>query len=74
VNYKIYSYSVLRSTSLDFQDKLPYVVAILEDQEGKRRSEFLHGYADGMTVNVNDPVVAEIGADGAEVFRLAAKS
>ena len=72
MGYKIYSYSVLRSTSLDFQDKVPYLAAILEDEQGKRTSEFVHGYVDGMTININDPVVAETGADGQKIFRLAA--
>jgi hypothetical protein len=72
VGYKIYSYSVLRSTSLDFQDKLPYLVAVLEDGQGNRRSEFIHGYEDGMTISINDPVAVETGADGAEIYKLAA--
>ena len=70
--YKIYSYSVLRSASLDFQDKVPYLVAVLEDEHGNRKSEFVHGYVDGMTIKINDPVLAETGADGTEIYKLAA--
>ena len=70
--YKIYSYTVLRSASLGFQDKAPYLVAVLEDEHGKRKSEFIHGYADGMTIKINDPVIAETGTDGTEIYKLAA--
>jgi len=71
MNYKIYSFAVMRSASLDFQDKVPYLTAILEDENGNRKSEFVHGYVDGMTININDRVVSEKGADGVEIYRIA---
>lgn len=70
MNCKIYTYTVTRNTSLDFQDKTPYLVAILEDDNGNKKSEFIHGYTDGMEIHINDPVVLEVDSNGNETHKL----
>lgn len=43
---KIYTYSIVYSTSEQFEDKVPYVTAILEDDEGVRFPSFVAGYTE----------------------------
>jgi len=49
---KIYTYSIINSTSADFVDKVPYVVAILEDAAGQKFASFIDGYKQGMDVAI----------------------
>lgn len=49
---KIYTYSIINSASADFVDKVPYVVAILEDAEGQKFASFIDGYKPGMEVAI----------------------
>ncbi|WP_123053898.1 OB-fold domain-containing protein [Clostridium sp. JN-1] len=49
---KIYTYTVINSASADFVDKVPYVVAILEDAAGTRFPSYVEGYKEGMDVSI----------------------
>lgn len=49
---KIYTFSVITSASADFVDKVPYVVAILEDSAGQRFASVVEGYNAGMDVTI----------------------
>lgn len=54
---KIYTYTVIRSSTEQFADKVPYVVAILE-KDGNRFTSFVDGYKDGMDVKIGQEVKA----------------
>ncbi len=67
---KIYSYTILHSSSEDFQDRTPYLIAILENDKGERVAGIVEGYSDGVTVEINMPVTSEIEEDGTAVYKL----
>jgi len=45
-NLKIYTYTIIRSASKEFKDRVPYCSAILEDGKGTRSVQMLEGYTD----------------------------
>lgn len=49
---KIYTYSILYSTFPAFTDKLPYVSALLEREDGTRFPCLLEGFEEGMEVKI----------------------
>ncbi len=49
---KIYTFSILYNTFESYEDKLPYVVAIVEDEEGNRYSANILNFQDGDKVEV----------------------
>lgn len=53
---KIYTYSVLSSSSQEFKDKVPYVAAILERSNGERFASLVDGYKDGATIAIGQAV------------------
>lgn len=55
-NPKIYTYSILYSTTEAFTAKLPYVTAILEAEDGSRFASLLEGYQSGMQVKIGQEV------------------
>lgn len=55
-NPKIYTYSILYSTFPIFTEKLPYVSAILEREDGVRFPSLLEGFTEGMEVNIGQEV------------------
>ena len=59
---KIYTYSILRSSTEAFADRLPYCSAILELEDGSHVAALLDGYVDGMTVEIGMEV-KNIGTD-----------
>ena len=52
----IYSYTVIRSSTEAFTSKLPYVVAVLENETGTRFTAFIEGYQDGMDIEIGRTV------------------
>lgn len=52
----IYTYSIVYSSSELFQDKTPYVTAILEEESGKRFPAFLGGYPEGKEIVMGQEV------------------
>lgn len=61
---KIFTYSILRSSTEAFADRLPYCSAILELEDGSHVAALLDGYVDGMTVEIGMEVKAIETADG----------
>lgn len=51
-NPRIYTYSVVFSSSEQFKDKTPYICAILEDDDGKRFASLVDGYKDGVDIAI----------------------
>lgn len=56
LNPRIYTFSILYSTTEAFIDKLPYVTAILETESGERFAALLEGYKSGSEVKVGQEV------------------
>jgi uncharacterized OB-fold protein len=69
---KIYAYSVLFSSSQDFKDKVPYVAAILERDDGERFASLVDGYKEGTKIAIGQEVVCT-GRDaaGKETYAIA---
>ncbi|MGE4528827.1 MAG: Zn-ribbon domain-containing OB-fold protein [Rhodospirillaceae bacterium] len=61
---KIYTYSVLMSSTEEFKDRVPYVCAILEGGDGVRFASLVEGYKPGMDVAIGQEVRAT-GKDAA---------
>lgn len=59
---KIYTYTILRSSTPAFIDKIPYCSSILESDDGSRFAALLDGYVDGMSIEIGR-VVKKIGND-----------
>ncbi len=53
---KIYTYSIIYNTFESYEDKIPYVVAVVEDEEGNRYGAYVEGYKEGMEIHVGDSV------------------
>lgn len=53
---KIYTFSILYSTFPAFTEKLPYVSALLENEDGTRFPSLLEGYVEGMEVKIGQEV------------------
>lgn len=66
---KIFTYSILRSSTEAFADRLPYCSAILELEDGSHVAALLDGYIDGMTVEVGMEVKA-VETDGGISYKL----
>lgn len=49
---KIYTYSILYNTFEAYADKTPYVVAIVEDEEGKRQAAYIENYTPDQKVEI----------------------
>ncbi len=48
---KIYTFTIINSTTEAFKDKTPYTVGILEDDK-HRFASFIEGYEEGLEVKV----------------------
>jgi uncharacterized OB-fold protein len=65
----IYTYTVIRSSTIDFKDKTPYVAGIVESEEGKIAA-LIEGYQEGMPISIGQTVVfSHLDAKGNKVFR-----
>lgn len=53
---KIYTYSILFSSSEEFQDKVPYLSAILEMDDGQRFASLIEGYRPDMEIRIGQEV------------------
>lgn len=49
---KIYTYSILYNTFEEYAGKVPYVVAIVEDEDGKRQAAFIENYTPDQKVEI----------------------
>ena len=61
---KIFTYSILRSSTEAFADRLPYCSAILELEDGSHVAALVDGYVDGMTVEIGMEVEAVESPEG----------
>ena len=67
---KIYTYTIVRSASEDFVDKVPYAIAVLEDQNGKKFSSRIEGYKENMNVAVGHEVsFLEFDQAGSPIYK-----
>lgn len=55
-NPTIYTYSIIYSTTEAFTHKLPYVSAILEQEDGSRFASLLEGYKEGIEIKIGNKV------------------
>lgn len=53
---QIYSYSIIYVSSEEFRKDIPYVVAILEDENKTRFPAKVIGYCESKKVNIGDQV------------------
>ena len=68
---KIYTYSILFSTSEEFKDKVPYICAILEKSNGERFASLVNGYEAGKEVKIGQEVTCKgQDADGKAVYSI----
>jgi len=67
---KIYSYTIVHTFTVDFQNRTPYVCAVLEDENGDRKSCILEGYVTGIPVEIGMEVKEISGLDGSATYSL----
>ena len=67
---KIFTYSILRSSTEAFADRLPYCSAILELEDGSHVAALVDGYVDGMTVEIGMEVKKVEATDGTVAYSL----
>jgi uncharacterized OB-fold protein len=53
---KIYTYSIVYVPSTEFKEQAPFIVTVLEDQEGNRFPAQIAGYDETLKVNIGDEV------------------
>lgn len=65
---KIYSYAIVHTSTIAFQDRTPYVCAILEDENGNRESCILEGYTEKTSVGIGMEVEKTPGPNGSTIY------
>lgn len=66
---QIYTYSIINSAAAEFADKVPYVVALLENEADGRFAAFIKGYKPEMQITIGQEVeFAEKDQTGKEVY------
>lgn len=67
---KIYTYSIIYTASLDFADKVPFAVAVVESQENGRFMTFVEGYEEGKKIEVGMEVeFSRMNQDGNPIYK-----
>lgn len=67
---QIYTYSIIYSASLDFAEKVPFVVAVLENQEDDRFMSYIEGYEKGQEIEIGTEVeFLKLNDDGNPIYR-----
>lgn len=67
---KIYTYSIVYSAAEAFQEKTPYVVAVVEDSENNRRLVRVEGYNEAIPVSIGMEVdLLQIDEAGNPVYK-----
>lgn len=64
--YKIFSHTMVRTTTVEYSDMVPYCAVLLEDENGEKFPAILDGVKDGDEVAIGMKVVK----DG-ELYKLA---
>ncbi len=53
---RIYTYSIISSSFESYVDKVPYAVAIVEDENGARQAAFIENYAPDKPIQIGQEV------------------
>ena len=70
-NGRIYSYTIVYSSTEAMKDKTPYIVAIVEKPDGEKVSALVEGYTPQAKVAIgNEVAFCRQGAGGSSVYRL----
>ena len=65
---KVYTFSIIHSATEAFQDKTPYVVAVVEDTAGKRLAR-VEGYSEKVPVKIGmDVMLSKVDDAGNAVY------
>ena len=68
---KIYTYSILYSSTEEFKDRTPYLTTILEKESGERFAALVDGWKEGMEVKIGQEVHSTgPDADGKQHYSL----
>ncbi len=69
--YTIYTHTTLFSSTEAMSDKVPYLVAVVADENDNRVSAKIEGFELGMNIEVGMPVYKKLNAEtGEEYFSL----
>ena len=52
--YKIYTYTIIYVATEEFIAKIPYIMAVAEDNDGKKFLTRVEGYEDGMKFEIGN--------------------
>lgn len=67
---KIYTYSIIHTASLDFADKVPFTVAVVESQKDGRFMTLVEGYEEGKKIEIGMEVeFSRLNQDGNPIYR-----
>ncbi|EOD01571.1 Zn-ribbon domain-containing OB-fold protein [Caldisalinibacter kiritimatiensis] len=67
---KIYTYSIINVASVDFKDKVPFAVAIVENEDG-RFMTYLEGYKEDKEISIGMEVeYSRLNEDGNPIYKL----
>jgi uncharacterized OB-fold protein len=70
MEYVVYSFTVIRTSSEEFQEMTPYVCGLLEDQRGKRKVVYMGHYDESKPIQIGRSVVMDhVDPSGIEVYR-----
>lgn len=69
--YTLYSFTVIRSSSEAFQNKVPYLCGLIEDSSGTRKVAYLGAYEAGMPIEIGAKVSYNHREEnGLDVYRI----
>jgi len=54
---KIYTYSVIYSSTENFSNKTPYLIALLKDNRGNKKLSFIEGYDEHQDIEIGQTVI-----------------
>ena len=68
---KIYTYTIIYSSTEEFKDKTPYAAGIVEIEQGKVAA-LIEGYKDGLKIEIGMEVdFSHLDAKGNAIYRFA---
>lgn len=67
---KIYTYSIIYTASLDFSDKVPFAVAVVESQEDGKFMTLVEGYEERKKIEIGMEVeFSRLNQDGNPIYK-----
>lgn len=54
--YTIYTYTIINVPTQEFKDKVPYVMAVAEDEAGERFLTRIENYSKDMSIAIGDTI------------------